>query len=313
MRGAKIRTSIPMAMRSRLPDAPTSGLAVIDKPAGWTSHQVVGRVRRLAGTRKVGHAGTLDPMATGVLIIGIGKATRLLGYLALSGKAYSATIRLGISTVTDDAEGDRVTAAGAAGVTDADIEAAMARLRGEILQVPSAVSAIKVEGVRSYARVRAGSPVDLPARPVHVERFTPVASRASDVGGIAVVDLDVDVECSTGTYVRALARDLGSALGVGGHLIALRRTSVGSFRVDEAQTLDEAEQGLAVLPLDRVVQNFFPALIISEAQVSHIRHGRRLANLTLGDNPTALLDQTGHFLALYRQEGPDAVAEVVFV
>jgi tRNA pseudouridine55 synthase len=261
----------------------------------------------------VGHAGTLDPMATGILVIGIGKATRLLGYLALADKAYSATIRLGIVTVTDDAEGEVVTAVGAAGLTNADIEAAMTRLRGGILQVPSAVSAIKVEGVRSYARVRAGDHVDLPARPVQVERFTPVASRASDVGGIAVVDLDVDVECSTGTYVRALARDLGSALGVGGHLIALRRTRVGSFRVDEAQTLDGAEQGLQVLPLDRVVQDFFPALIMTEAQVSHIRHGRRMANLTLPDNPTALLDKAGHFLALYRQEGPDAVAEAVFV
>jgi tRNA pseudouridine55 synthase len=300
-------------MRSRLPDAPTSGLAVIDKPAGWTSHQVVARVRRLVGTRKVGHAGTLDPMATGVLIIGIGKATRLLGYLTLSDKAYSATIRLGIATVTDDAQGEVVTAAGAAGMTDADIEAAMARLRGGILQVPSAMSAIKVDGVRSYARVRAGDPVDLPARPVQVDRFTPVASRASEVGGVRVLDLDVEVECSTGTYVRALARDLGAALGVGGHLTALRRTRVGSFWIDEAQTIDGAEQRLQVLPLDRLVQDFFPALIMSEAQVSHIRHGRRLADLTLSDNPTALLDEAGHFLALYRQEGADAVAEAVFV
>jgi tRNA pseudouridine55 synthase len=296
-----------------LPDAPMSGLAVIDKPAGWTSHQVVGRVRRLLGTRKVGHAGTLDPMATGVLIIGIGKATRLLGYLALSDKAYSATIRLGIFTVTDDAEGEIVEAAGVSGLTSADIEAAMANLRGGILQVPSAVSAIKVEGVRSYARVRAGNQVDLPARPVQVERFTPVASRASEAGGVAVLDLDVEVECSTGTYVRALARDLGTALGVGGHLTALRRTRVGSFRVDEAQTLDAAEQRLHVLPLDRVVQDCFPALTMSEAQVSHIRHGRRLIDLTVPGRPTALLDETGHFLALYRQEGPDAVAEVVFV
>ena len=294
-------------------DLPAAGLVVIDKPAGWTSHSVVGRVRRLAGTRKVGHAGTLDPMATGVLIIGIGKATRLLGYLALADKAYSATIRLGISTVTDDAEGEVVTAVGTAGLKDSDIEAAMARLRGDILQVPSAVSAIKVDGVRSYARVRAGDQVDLPARPVQVERFISVASRASEVSGVGVLDLDVEVECSTGTYIRALARDLGSALGVGGHLTALRRTRVGSFRVDEAQTFDAAEQGLQVLPLDRLVQDFFPALIMSEAQVSHIRHGRRLANLTLPDNPTALLDETDHFLALYRQEGPDAVAQAVFV
>jgi len=296
-----------------LPDAPTSGLAVIDKPAGWTSHRVVGRVRRLVGTRKVGHAGTLDPMATGILVIGIGKATRLLGYLALSDKAYSATVRLGISTVTDDAEGEVVEAAGASGLTNVDIEAAMATLRGEILQVPSAVSAIKVEGMRSYARVRAGDQVDLRARPVQVERFTSVAYRTSKVSGVPVLELDVEVECSTGTYVRALARDLGSALGVGGHLTALRRTRVGSFGVDEAQTLDEAEQGLQVSPLDRVVQDLFSALIMSEAQVSHIRHGRRLANMTLPGTPTALLDEARHFLALYRQEGPDAIAEAVFL
>ena len=296
-----------------MPDAPTSGLAVIDKPAGWTSHRVVGRVRRLVGTRKVGHAGTLDPMATGILVIGIGKATRLLGYLALSDKAYSATVRLGISTVTDDAEGEVVEAAGASGLTNVDIEAAMATLRGEILQVPSAVSAIKVEGMRSYARVRAGDQVDLRARPVQVERFTSVAYRTSKVSGVPVLELDVEVECSTGTYVRALARDLGSALGVGGHLTALRRTRVGSFGVDEAQTLDEAEQGLQVSPLDRVVQDLFSALIMSEAQVSHIRHGRRLANMTLPGTPTALLDEARHFLALYRQEGPDAIAEAVFL
>ena len=300
-------------MKSGLADQPPAGLVVIDKPAGWTSHSVVGRVRRLAGTRKVGHAGTLDPMATGVLIIGIGKATRLLGYLALADKAYSATIRLGISTVTDDTEGEVVAAVGAAGLKDSDIEAAMARLRGAILQVPSAVSAIKIGGVRSYARVRAGDQVDLPARPVQVERFELTASRANQVGGLPVVDVDIEVVCSTGTYVRALARDLGAALGVGGHITTLRRTRVGSFRVDEAQTLDVAERGLQVCPLDRVVQDFFPALIMSEAQVSHIRHGRGLANLTLPDNPTALLDETGHFLALYRQEGPDAVAEVVLI
>src|SRR5829696_6792580 len=302
-------TTIPEAGASQ----PISGLAIVDKPAGWTSHQVVGRLRRLAGTRKVGHAGTLDPMATGVLIIGIGKATRLLGYLALSDKAYSATIRLGISTVTDDAEGDVVTAAGAAGLTNSDIETVMARLRGDLLQVPSAVSAIKVDGVRSYARVRAGDQVDLPARPVQVERFTPVASRASEVSGVRVLDLDVEVECSTGTYVRALARDLGSALGVGGHLTALRRTRVGAFTVVEAQTLDEAEEELQILPLDRVPRDCFPALTLSETEVNFVRHGRRLVSLTLPGSPTALLDETGQFLALYRQEGPDAVAEVVFV
>src|SRR5215203_7183984 len=180
---AKIRTSTPTAMRSRLPDQPESGLVVIDKPIGWTSHQVVGRVRRLAGTRKVGHAGTLDPMATGVLIIGVEKATRLLGYLSLADKAYEATIRLGMATVTDDAEGEVLSIAGAADVSEADLEAGIANLRGEILQVPSSVSAIKISGERSYARVRAGQDVELAARPVLVSRFCVVASRVDEVAG----------------------------------------------------------------------------------------------------------------------------------
>ena len=251
-------------------DLPAAGLVVIDKPAGWTSHSIVGRVRRLAGTRKVGHAGTLDPMATGVLIIGIGKATRLLGYLSLADKAYTATVRLGISTVTDDAEGDVVTAVGAAGLKDAEIGAAMAVLQGEILQVPAAVSAVKISGVRSYARVRAGDRVDLPARPVQVERFELTASRANQVGGVPVVDVDVEVECSTGTYVRSLARDLGASLGVGGHLTALRRTRIGPFRVDEAQSLEEAEQQLRILPLDRVARACFMSLTVTASEVDGI-------------------------------------------
>ena len=188
-----------------------SGVLVIDKPAGWTSHQVVGRIRKLAGTRKVGHAGTLDPMATGVLVIGIGKATRLLGHLALTEKAYDATIRLGVSTVTDDADGEVTATAGAYGVTDYQIEAALAALRGEVMQVPSAVSAIKIDGVRSYAKVRSGQDVALPPRPVTVDRLEVAGRRDLQASDVDVVDLDVAVECSSGTYVRALARDLGSA------------------------------------------------------------------------------------------------------
>jgi tRNA pseudouridine55 synthase len=295
------------------PSRPTSGLALIDKPAGWTSHQVVGRVRRLAGTRKVGHAGTLDPMATGLLIIGVEKATRLLGYLALSDKAYEATIRLGISTITDDAEGEVVTAVGVVGLGEAEIEAAMAELRGEIFQVPAAVSAIKINGVRSYKRVRAGESVALSERAVSIRRFDALDRKELQVVGVACVDLKVLVECSSGTYVRALARDLGAALGVGGHLTTLRRTRVGTFTLDEAQTLDEAERQLRTLPLERVVHSSFAALTVTEAQARYIRNGRRLAGVILPDSTTALLDPTGAFLALYRQEGPDAVAAAVFV
>jgi tRNA pseudouridine55 synthase len=295
------------------PSRPISGLAILDKPADWTSHQVVGRIRRLAGTRKVGHAGTLDPMATGVLIVGIEKATRLLGYLAMSDKVYEATIRLGIGTITDDAEGEVVTTIGAADLEEAEIEAAIARLRGDILQVPAAVSAIKINGVRSYRRVRAGQSVELSERPVTIRRFDLLSRRELQADGVACVDLGVMVECSSGTYIRALARDLGAALGVGGHLTTLRRTRVGPFTLDEAQTLEEAEGGLRIVPLDRVVPRSFPTLTVNVTQAGQIRNGRRLAGVILPGGTTALLNEAGHFLALYRQEGPDAIAQAVFV
>jgi tRNA pseudouridine55 synthase len=292
---------------------PISGLAIVDKPAGWTSHQVVGRIRRLAGTRKAGHAGTLDPMATGVLVVGVEKATRLLGYLALSDKVYEATIRLGIGTITDDAEGEVVMAVGAADLDEAEIEAAMAKLRGDILQVPAAVSAIKINGVRSYRRVRAGQSVELSERPVTIRRFDLLGRLELEASGVRCVDLSVIVECSSGTYIRALARDLGAALGVGGHLTTLRRTRVGAFTLDEAQTLEQAEAGLWIVPLERVVRGGFATLTVNETQAGQIRNGRRLAGVILPGGTTALLDQAGHFLALYRQEGPDAIAEAVFV
>jgi len=302
-------------MTTSRPDAyqAQSGIVVIDKPPGCTSHQVVAKIRRLAETRKVGHAGTLDPMATGVLIVGIEKATRLLGYLASSEKAYEATVRLGIATVTDDAEGEVTASIGAVGLDEQDIERAMAALRGEILQVPSAVSAIKIDGVRSYRRVRGGEVVNLTSRPVQVSRFVAVTRRAAEVDRAEVLDLDVEVECSTGTYVRALARDLGAALGVGGHLTRLRRTRVGTFDLNEAQTLEEAEKGLDIVPLNAVIQKSFATLEVTDAQASHIRNGRRLTNLLLPNSTTALVTQAGDFLALYRQEGADAVAEAVFV
>ena len=290
-----------------------SGLVVIDKPAGWTSHQVVAKIRRLADTRKVGHAGTLDPMATGVLVIGIGRATRLLGHLALTEKAYQATIRLGIGTITDDADGEVSTTLGAPGLSDDHIEAALAELRGEGMQVPSAVSAIKIDGVRAYAKVRSGQDVALAPRRVIVQRFDVVGRRDLRVDDVAVVDLDVVVDCSSGTYVRALARDLGATLGTGGHLTALRRTRVGVFTVNEAQTLAEAEGGLRIAPLDQVVRSSFATLAVDETQTNYIRNGRRLTGVVLPNSRTALLDAAGHFLALYRQEGSDAIAEAVFV
>jgi tRNA pseudouridine55 synthase len=252
-------------------------------------------------------------MATGVLVIGIGIATRLLGYLALTNKTYEATIRLGIATVTDDAEGAVTSTGGAQKLNDDQIEVALAELRGKQLQVPSAVSAIKINGVRSYAKVRSGQDVDLEPRPVIIDKFEVLDRRDLDADGVPVIDLDVIVECSSGTYVRALARDLGTSLGTGGHLTALRRIRVGRFTLEQAQTMDEAERGLRIVPLEDVVCTHFATLTVNETQADDIRHGRRLLGVTLPDRTTALLDEAGHFLALYRQEGPAAVAEAVFV
>jgi len=283
------------------------GLLVVDKPAGWTSHDVVGRVRRLARTRKVGHAGTLDPMATGVLVLGIGRATRLLGHLALTDKAYDATVRLGATTVTDDAEGDVVEVRDASGVTDEALAAGLAALTGRLSQVPSAVSAVKVDGVRSYARVRAGESVELAARSVLVSRLA-LLERHGD-------DLDVAVECSSGTYVRALARDLGQALGVGGHLTALRRTRVGSFGLDRARTLErlagEGELDAAVVRLDDAVRTAFPVRELDAAEALDLSHGRRLAPTGAGGVSGAFAPD-GRCVALVEDRDGAARPTVVF-
>ena len=274
---------------------------MIDKPQGLTSHDVVARVRRLAHTRKVGHGGTLDPMATGVLVLGIGKATKLLTWVSGHSKEYRATIRFGISTNTDDAEGVATAAKGCACLSDADLEAAFAPLRGDIMQVPTTVSAIKVNGQRAYALARAGQDVELAARPVNISRLEVLAppceaqacvdeageGAACASGPVRVVDVDVAVECSSGTYVRALARDAGAALGVGAHLIALRRTRVGGFPLDDALTLDELtravedtptgegeEPVLPLIPLGRAALDMFAALALTEAEAGAFAHGQ---------------------------------------
>jgi tRNA pseudouridine55 synthase len=276
---------------------------------------VVGRVRRLLGTRKVGHAGTLDPMATGVLVVGVGRATRLLGHLTLTDKAYDATVRLGVGTVTDDVEGDVVAAPGLADLDDTRLEEALAPLRGQILQVPTAVSAIKMDGVRSYARVRAGDDVALEPRPVTVHRLEVLARRDLVVDGTRVVDLDVVVECTSGTYVRALARDLGAALGSAGHLTALRRTRVGPFTLAEAVVLPEPGPDVAappVVPVADAVRRCFPVLELDDTQAADVRVGRRLPGVYL-EALSGLMAPDGTFLALYRP-GPDgARPEAVFV
>ena len=292
-----------------------SGILVVDKAPGLTSHGVVARVRRLLGTRKVGHAGTLDPMATGVLVLGVGRATRLLGHLTLTDKAYDATVRLGVGTVTDDAEGDVVSSPGLAALDGHALETALGALRGPILQVPTAVSAIKVDGVRSYARVRAGDEVALEPRPVTVHRLEVLDRRKGQVDGTPVVDLDVVVECTSGTYVRALARDLGAALGSAGHLTALRRTRVGPFGLAEAVVLPEPGPDAEVPPLEPIADaaaRCFPVVRLDDGQAGDVRVGRRLPDVHL-DGLTALLDPAGTFLALYRP-GPDgARPEAVFV
>ncbi|HEY3682293.1 MAG TPA: tRNA pseudouridine(55) synthase TruB [Streptosporangiaceae bacterium] len=276
-----------------------------------TSHDVVARVRRLARTRRVGHAGTLDPMATGVLLVGIGKATRLLGHLALTEKAYTATMRLGQTTNTDDAEGELTAATPATAVADDAIRAGVAALTGRIEQVPPQVSAIKVNGERAYKRARAGEDVALAARPVTVHGFTITAVRRPPDGD--VVDVDADVVCSSGTYIRALARDLGAGLGVGGHLTALRRTRVGPYDLGAARTLDDLAAELDVLPLAEAVGAAFPRRDVTAEQARAVAHGGRLAPAGLGPGPVGVFDPGGALLALVEERDGAARPLAVFV
>lgn len=306
------------ARPARRPPA-ADGFVVVDKPQGWTSHDVVGRMRRLASTRKVGHAGTLDPMATGVLVVGVGRATKLLTYVVGVDKEYRATVRLGASTTTDDAEGDLLEQVDASDVTDEAIGAAVARLTGPIEQVPSAVSAIKVDGQRAYARVRAGETVELAARPVTISRFDVDAVRRETVDGSVVVDVDVTVVCSSGTYVRALARDTGAALGCGGHLTMLRRTRVGGYEVAGARTLDELADEVArdgtvhVMPLADAARALFPVRALTSEEVRDLGFGRRLT--TSGPDlleTQAAIAPDGTLVALLEDDGERARPVLVF-
>lgn len=285
-----------------------AGLVVVDKPAGMTSHDVVARTRRLAGTRKVGHAGTLDPMATGVLLLGVGRATRLLGHLMLTEKAYDAVVRLGVRTTTDDAEGEVTAEVPAGRLGEEEVRKAFAGFVGEIEQVPSSVSAVKVDGQRAYARVRAGETVELKPRPVTVHDI--------EVGRIQrhdqVVDVEISVRCSSGTYIRALARDVGAALGVGGHLTVLRRTAVGPFTLREARTLEQLTEAFALVPIAEVARRCFPAYLVDDEEAASVAVGRKLS-LDLGaSGPVAVFDRSGAFLALYEQRGSTAAPVAVF-
>ena len=284
-----------------------SGLVIVDKPAGMTSHDVVARVRRLAGTPKVGHAGTLDPMATGVLVVGVEKATRLLGYLTLTEKEYAATIRLGQSTSTDDAEGEITGTTPAVGVSAEALEKAVSALTGEILQIPPAVSAIKVDGQRAYKLTRAGAAPELKARPVTVYEFTVTDVRPDG----DMLDLDATVRCSSSTYIRALARDLGQALGTGGHLTRLHRTRVGGYRAEDARTLEQLAERFEVLPLAQAAAAAFPRRELTADEARRLAHGGRLAP-SGADEPTAAYAPDGTLIALVTEESGQARPLVVF-
>ncbi len=280
---------------------------IVDKPAGVTSHDVVARCRKAFGTRRVGHAGTLDPMATGVLVVGVERATKLLGLLALTTKAYTATIRLGFATATDDAMGERVGGAPATTVDRARWEPAVAALTGDIAQVPSSVSAIKVDGRRAHARIRDGEEVTLQARRVTVDRFAVLAEhRRGDL-----LDLDVEVECTSGTYVRALARDLGAALGVGGHLTALRRTRVGPFDLGHARPLAAIQEAPSVsLGIDDAVRTAFPLRAVSAADAESLSQGRWLSPVGIAGVYGAV-DPDGRVVALLKESGRRASSVMV--
>jgi tRNA pseudouridine55 synthase len=310
-----------------------SGLIVVDKPGGLTSHDVVARIRRLAGTRRVGHAGTLDPMATGVLVVGVEKATRLLGHLTLTEKEYQATIRLGQATDTGDAEGTVITGRPAGHLSLAQVQAAAATLTGEILQVPPTVSAIKVGGRRAYQLTREGAPPVLKPRPVTVWSFTvqavrpgradPPSTGSPDTGSPGtgpadpapgdLLDVDVEVRCSSGTYIRALARDMGEALGVGGHLTRLRRTRVGPYDLSAAHTLDELAAQLTVLPLAQAAAAAFPVRELTADQARSLSHGGRLPGTGGETGPVAAFGPDGTLIALVQDKDGLARPLAVFV
>lgn len=276
----------------------TSGLVVVDKPAGMTSHDVVGRLRRFFHTKKVGHAGTLDPMATGVLVLGLERGTKFLAHMVASTKAYDATIRLGQATSTDDAEGATIFAADPSALSHAAITDGVAALTGDIMQKPAAVSAIKIDGKRAYERVRAGEDVEIPARPVTISRFDILDIRRGDF-----VDVDVHVECSSGTYIRSLARDLGEALGVGGHLTALRRTEVGPFTLADARTLEELEDAPTLsLSLDEALARSYPVLDVTEEEAAALAMGKWLEPRGV-KGVHAAVDPSGKSIALIKEKG----------
>ena len=300
-----------------------SGLLLVDKPEGFTSHDVVAKLRGIVGTRKIGHAGTLDPMATGLLVIGVNSATKLLTFLVGEDKTYIATIRLGASTITDDRESEYLSVASSGDVdalTELDITNAIRPLTGEIMQVPSSVSAIKVDGERAYAKVRGGDEVKLAARPVTIARFEVLGEmRRETVGDQQFIDLDVIIDCSSGTYIRALARDLGVALEVGGHLTALRRTRVGAYQVTDSQALADLKKGeVKLFPIADAAREAFDVRELAAEEVVDLRHGKRIEvgviaeNATAKDRVIAAFAPTGELIAMLTEAGSTLKSLVVF-
>ena len=300
-----------------------SGLLLVDKPEGFTSHDVVAKLRGIVGTRKIGHAGTLDPMATGLLVIGVNSATKLLTFLVGEDKTYIATIRLGASTITDDRESEYLSVASSGDVdalTELDITNAIRPLTGDIMQVPSSVSAIKVDGERAYAKVRGGDEVKLAARPVTIARFDVLGEmRRETVGDQQFIDLDVIIDCSSGTYIRALARDLGVALEVGGHLTALRRTRVGAYQVTDSQALADLKKGeVKLFPIADAAREAFDVRELAAEEVVDLRHGKRIEvgviaeNATAKDRVIAAFAPTGELIAMLTKAGSTLKSLVVF-
>ena len=280
-----------------------SALVLIDKQPGWTSHDVVAKLRGILGTRRIGHAGTLDPMATGLLVLGVDGGTKLLQFISGSDKQYLATIRLGASTHTDDAEGEILLSASALSVTQEQIDAEIAKLTGEITQVPSSVSAIKVDGKRAYDLVRDGKEVELKGRTVTVSNF----QRTSDPRRVGeYLDFDVLVDCSSGTYIRALARDIGAALGVGGHLTLLRRTKIGNFDLANATVIDNTP---APISLVEASQKLFETIELSNDEARDIVHGKRISREASG---MIAATWSSALLAVLEPAGTELKSVVVF-
>jgi len=288
----------------------TDGFLVVDKDGGMTSHDVVAIARRALGTRKVGHAGTLDPMATGVLVLGFGNGTRLLQYITDGDKSYSATVVLGASTVTDDAEGEVLVSATPeklAIVSDEMIRAELAKMFGSILQRPSSVSAVKVDGERAHARVRAGEKFELPSREVLISQLDVLDIKREQMR----ICVDIAVTCSAGTFIRAIARDCGDALGVGGHLSALRRTRVASFTLDSAVAIENLKAGeFSVLSIATVAEKTFPLRSIGEDEALEISFGRSLVKNS-SEEITAAISH-GELLALLKNDDAHARPIAVF-